>query len=86
MLEVPIGGKTLDFLIAKFRTVIGDQLFWNGSEFHPRLINYSFYCLPVNLKHFEEIGLVIHRVRNVCCLMTDRLAASFWEGREDSTF
>ena len=59
-----------DFLIAKFRTVIVVQHFWNVGKFQLELRNCSLRCFPVNLSHFEEIGQAI------CLLPNDNQISS----------
>ena len=69
VLELPICGEILEFLVVKFRTVIADQHFRNAmsGKLHLKLGNYSLCCPPVNLNYFKEIGPVVYHYQE--CLM-----------------
>ena len=73
MLELPICGEILEFLVVKFRTVIADQHFRNAmsGKLHLKLGNYSLCCPPVNVNYFKEIGPVVYHYQE-CLLSNDK--------------
>ena len=87
VLELPICGEILEFLVVKFRTVIADQHFRNAmsGKLHLKLGNYCFCFPPVNLNYFKEIGPIVYIIRNVCCPMAKRSAAIFCQKRQGSS-